>query len=360
MFRKENDMELRVDRRWRPPTLDRWQEPTFRRRRTPTLLNSYDLLLLCGLGMLLPLLPGLPVQPGVIAVLRVIVGVPAVLVAPGFAMVAAVFPGRGDLDGPSRAALSFGLSIAAIAVLAVALDLGPWGIRPLPIAVALSLWIGVFGGVAIVRRLRLTSLALDRHPWAPGPVTRREGGQGQWSELRLSRGLATAVLPAAVLAIAAFAGMTVMSIDRAARTTEFYMLGETGQAENYPREAVSGQPLTVTVGLANHERTARTYRIEVWSVDSLNGERQSLLVQGDPIALQTAERHERSIAWRMPVPGIYRVEFRLFLDDAAASRPTAGQDRRAEAYRRLELWVDVAAEQPIAAEQPVAEPAPSE
>jgi len=161
-------MGLRAERRWgRPPTLDQWQEPTLRRR-MPTLLNWYDLLLLFGLGVLLPFLPGLPVQPGVIVVLRVIVGVPALLVAPGFALVAALFPGRGDLDGQSRAALSFGLSIAAIAVLAAALGLGPWGIRPLPIALALSLWIAVFGGVAIVRR----RLALSRRLLRPSPGVR--------------------------------------------------------------------------------------------------------------------------------------------------------------------------------------------
>jgi len=332
-------MELRAERQWRrPPTLDLWQEPTLRRR-MPTLLDSYDLLLLFGLGALLPFLPGLPVQPGVIVVLRVIVGVPALLVAPGFALVAALFPGRGDLDGQSRAALSFGLSIAAIAVLAAVLGLGPWGIRPLPIALALSLWIAVFGGVAIVRRrlafsrrLRLPSLAPDRHPWALDPPVHAESSWKLPSGRRLSSGLA------AVLAVTAFAGLTVLSIDRVARTTEFYMLGETGQAEHYPGIAAPNQPLAVTIGLANHERAARTYQIEVWSVDGGNPDEQSLLVQADQITLKPGEQHEQPVTWQMPAPGTYRVEFRLFVDGAPA-----GQNRVAEPYRRLDLWVDVAA-----------------
>ena len=116
------------------------------------------------------------------------------------------------------------------------------------------------------------------------------------------------------------------------------MLGEKGQAEHYPGIAAPNQPLAVTIGLANHERAARTYQIEVWSVDGGNPDEQSLLVQADQITLKPGEQHEQPVTWQMPAPGTYRVEFRLFVDSAPA-----GQNRVAEPYRRLDLWVDVAA-----------------
>ena len=46
--------------------------------------------------------------------LRILVGVAMVLFIPGYALIAALFPAKGDLDGIERVALSFGLSIAVV------------------------------------------------------------------------------------------------------------------------------------------------------------------------------------------------------------------------------------------------------
>ena len=43
--------------------------------------------------------------------IRTIFGIPMVLFLPGYALIAALFPGKKDLDGIERLALSFGLSI---------------------------------------------------------------------------------------------------------------------------------------------------------------------------------------------------------------------------------------------------------
>jgi len=54
----------------------------------------------------------LPVLSGTF--LRVLFGIPMVLFIPGYALIAALFPGKGDIDGIERTALSFGLSIAVV------------------------------------------------------------------------------------------------------------------------------------------------------------------------------------------------------------------------------------------------------
>ena len=47
-----------------------------------------------------------------INVVRIILGLPMVLFFPGFVLLAAFFPRKGELEGTQRFALSFGVSIA--------------------------------------------------------------------------------------------------------------------------------------------------------------------------------------------------------------------------------------------------------
>lgn len=333
----QTNLRMRTARRWPPLTL--W--------------NSYDLVLLLVLALVLPLLVRLPAQvTPLLAVLRVPLGVLAVVVAPGYALMATLFPRREDLDGQSRAALSIGLSLAAIAFLALVLGTGVWGIRPESIALSLDLWLVLFSAIAIVRRARLAALVAEHHPWmevaAPLPTlvdedasravhgrSRRSGGPG---------------ILLAVAALAVFAGATVLSIDRAPRTTEFYMLGEAGQAEYYPYAAAYEQPVTVTVGITNQERAERTYHIEVWAADAVptaNSGEQRRLAAVAPVTLAAGERRELPVTWQVPAPvleegataagGPRRIELRLF------------QGGEAAAYRHLVLWLDIT---PRAAVQP--------
>src|SRR5659263_694396 len=70
------------------------------------------------------------------SVLRNILGLPLVLFLPGYALIAALFPAKSDLDGIERTALSFGLSIAVVPLMGLGLNYTPWGIRLLPILIS--------------------------------------------------------------------------------------------------------------------------------------------------------------------------------------------------------------------------------
>jgi len=83
---------------------------------------------------------------------RIILGLLLVLFLPGYSLIAALFPRKDDLDGIERIALSFGLSIAVVPLLGLALNYTPFGIRLVPILVVLSVFTVSLAVVAGVRR----------------------------------------------------------------------------------------------------------------------------------------------------------------------------------------------------------------
>ena len=105
------------------------------------------LILLTLLCMPFVLMPPLNETP-----IRILLGLPLVLFLPGYSLIAALFPRKADLDGLERTALSFGLSIAVVPLLGLALNYTPFGIRLSPVLVVLSVFTIVLAAVAYVRR----------------------------------------------------------------------------------------------------------------------------------------------------------------------------------------------------------------
>lgn len=282
-------------------------------RRSPRALapsELYDLVLLIGAALLAPALLLLPLP-----LLRVPFGLATVLIAPGYALVAAIFPRRDDLDGVARAALSFGLSVAVTPLLALLLDRLPWGIRPWPIALTLMIWIALWCGVALVRRAFLPA-GIAEVPAFPSPA-------GWWHTIdragRLKLGLGalalTLMLGAGAYALAA--------PDPSARITEFYALGAQGLAESYPREVAPGEPMQVQLGVANYEGTPVRYRAEARAAGQL-------LAQAGPIELADGQRWEAPLRYALPSAGDdQQIDILLFRDDQTTP------------YRQLRLWVNV-------------------
>ena len=83
---------------------------------------------------------------------RIILGLLLVLFLPGYSLIAALFPAKDDLDGIERIALSFGLSIAVVPLLGLALNYTPFGIRLVPVLVVLSVFTVSLAVIAGVRR----------------------------------------------------------------------------------------------------------------------------------------------------------------------------------------------------------------
>jgi len=100
--------------------------------------------LLCIPFVLLPPLNETPV--------RIILGLLLVLFLPGYSLIAALFPGKGGLGGIERIALSFGLSIAVVPLLGLALNYTLFRIRLVPVLVGLFVFPILLAVAAGVRR----------------------------------------------------------------------------------------------------------------------------------------------------------------------------------------------------------------
>jgi uncharacterized membrane protein len=276
-----------------------------------------------GLGAaILAVLFGLDLHAGPLGLLRIALGLTYVLFVPGYCLMVALFPRQEDLDGVARLGASIGLSVALVSPLALLLDQLPWGIRPWPILIGEFAVCALFAAVALWRRARLpaTEIYTPDLPWTP---------RSCWNDLthrdRRLYGAGAIVL----MLLAATGAWLLLTPAPDQFMTEFYILGADGQARDYPRTSAAGEVLTVTMGLVNREQIAHTYRVEVWVIDSLTPNRQTLVIHDGPISVAAGQKLERPIAWRMPWEGRdQRVEFRLFLEDG--SQP----------YRQLRLWLN--------------------
>lgn len=270
-------------------------------------------LLIAVLSVFLTVPDGLLPVP--LAAARLLLGLTLALFGPGYALQIALFPRRNGLDGADRLALSVGISLALIPLLALILDQLPWGVRLGPV-------VGAEAGVTLL------ALAVAWARWRPLPPDERwdwtlapaalagslEGRPRSWFYSGMTGVLAAGLL--LLLAVVRLAGT-------GNPTTEFYLLGPEGRAEDYPRRAMVGKPLTLTVGIVNGEEVDVEYRLEV--VDGV-----SLLGQAGPVRLAPGAAYEGPVSFTPAQAGDpVQVQFLLYRNGLPVP------------YRTLWLWLRV-------------------
>ena len=283
----------------------------------------YDLWGCVAIALLTPLL-----MLSSLWLLRVPLGLVLVLFAPGYTFITALFARQATLDGPERLGLGIGLSVALVPFFALLLNWLPWGIRQWPIVLCLSSWVVLCSAIAALRRWRYLAAA---EAALPPVVNLRDQLRALSRKQLLGLGLGSVL----------FIGLAVGTVyiltapDPTSIMTEFYVLGQAGLAEDYPREAVAGEPLTITMGLVNREQQTHTYRVEAWAVDSWLATQREHIGESPAITLAPGASDERALEWTMPWLGAdQKVEFLLFRDD------------QSQPYRQLHLWMSVVEPQP--------------
>ena len=277
--------------------------------------------------------------------LRILFGLAMVLFIPGYALIAAFFPARGDLDGIERVALSFGLSIAVTPLIGLALNYTPWGIRLDPILVSLTLFSLAMAAVAWYRRLLLPA---DERFSVPA----REMLASARNELfdlegtPLDRGLSALLVVSIVVAVATTA--YVLAVPKEGEHfTEFYILGPGGKAADYPTDFGAGRSQTLIVGVGNHEYREVNYTVEALLLNQTFEARTntSTIHAAKPLdrfTLTVPHNETREVVWNfsVPSPDYNRVEFLLF-NETVPGPAVTGADRIDASYRDLHLWVRV-------------------
>ena len=250
-------------------------------------------------------------------VVQLALGLVFVLFFPGYTLMSALFPKRGDLDGAQRLALSFGLSIVVVPLLGLILNFTPWGIRLLPVLISVLLFIAVMAGLAWYRRRRLS------------PEQRFEVRFGtlSWSYLwsrqtSLNRALSVLLVLVIIMATGALVYL-VKPPQVEEKFTEFYILDSHGRAENYPKVLILGEEAELVLGIVNREQKRTDYKIEI----TISKEKVAEL---GPISLADGEKWEQPVSFAPTKVGDdQKVAFMLY----------KGSKQQAEQV--LNLWIDV-------------------
>lgn len=232
-------------------------------------------LILLGGGILFSLVTlGLQRDLGAFRILQGILGIIYALCVPGYLIQLSLFPKREDLNWDGRLALSFGLSIAIMAPLALILNQFERGLSLIPLT---STWLGlivVFVIIAALRqrkcppadRARLRFKLQIRETWMLEPPSQR----------RLLIALSVTLL----IALSAGIGLAILP-PPGSEFTEFYILGEEGMAEKYPYTVIIDQPVQITMGINNLEGETMTYTLEAHDASGVIGELGPLTLQDD-------------------------------------------------------------------------------
>lgn len=234
-------------------------------------------LLISSLTALVLLAPVLGDTP-----LRLVVALGFVLVVPGYAFVAALFPGedqsfhepndrasrlygRGSgITCLERIVLSFGLSVTVTTLVGFSLTFTPWGITLVPVLVSLETFTVVFAVVAAVRRWRLPPGERFTVPFRSWVGTLR--GATVDADSRLD-GILNLLVVASIVVAAGTVGYALADPRAGERFTELYLLTESENgtlvAADYPTEFVRGESRSLFIGVDNREHRTIEYTIVV-------------------------------------------------------------------------------------------------
>ena len=249
---------------------------------------------------------------------------------------------RSGIDGIERVALSFGLSIAVVPLIGLVLNFTPWGIRLVPVVIAVAGF--TLGCVAIAARRR----------WALPPDERFAVPYHEWlaaaeNELlepddRTDAAL-NVVLAVSVLLAVGSVGYAVAVPPQGEQFSEFYLLTETLEgelvADDYPETMAVNDTAELIVGIGNNEYEPTEYHVVVQLQEVETANNSTTVLERTEIdrfdaTVEHNETHQERHALRPMRSGEdLRVQYLLYRD-SVPEEPT-GEN----AYRDLHLWIDV-------------------
>ena len=195
------------------------------------------------------------------AIVRLGLALIMIMLLPGYAFIAAVFPGKADIGGIVRVILAVAFSIILVSLLGLVLDKTIWGIRLNPVMISVTLLTAVCTFIAFFRRHLLPS---DRRldPGLAGPL--KEAKQYLFPPSRNGiEWLSTFLLIGAFLLAASSVALAIYGPGHSEKYTELYVTGPGGKIQDYPVFFPSNATRAVNVGIGNHEGMDKVYDLVV-------------------------------------------------------------------------------------------------
>jgi len=269
---------------------------------------------------------------------RQILGLIFVLFLPGYVATAALFPENDQIDGIERVALSFGLSIAIVPLIGLALNFTPWGIRLDPILASVSAFIIGVSLVGWYRRMRLP--ADERY----AIVVNFEMDFGGMPLVDKILTIGIVVMLIASVVVLAWA-ITTPRVGE--RFTQLAILGPGGMATDYPRNLTVGQDARVLLSIKSFEHRDVNYTIAIVLTNaadnsssvtqySINWAQTQSLIPRQAIAqnftLKHLEYYNQTLNFDVTSSGEWKLQFLLYVE---------GQPLTPDAYREVHLWLNV-------------------
>jgi uncharacterized membrane protein len=248
-------------------------------------------------------------------IIRIILGIVFLLIFPGYTMMAALFPNKNSVTGIGRAGLTPVLSFALIALAGLVLNYTPWGLKLVPLYIAMAIIILLASGIALWRRSSL-------------PVAERFTPKMniRFSRLRNTSNFGKALYVGLIVALAAVVYLLVQLIVQpitGQAFTEFYIVSPKIVLENNPYLINLSDKLEIGLAINNHENTSTSYNLTV----ILDGEQTQSI---GPILLTDKEAWNDQVTISPSKAGEnQKVEFILY------------KGEEPEPYLALHLWLNV-------------------
>ena len=250
---------------------------------------------------------------------RTALGILMVLFIPGYVLIAALYPGKDDLEFVERIALSLGLSIVVVPLLGLLLNF-TLGIKLLPILLTLCIFAIALIFAAAYRRGKLPEEERFSVPFYKvyEIISNEISSPKSRTDMIL-----TYIL---IFSIAVAAGMILFVVTTpkiGERFTEFYILDASGKADKYPTNLKYNYPAELLVGVVNQEYVTINYTVRI----ALDKE----VLTDTRLKLNHNETWEKNITFIPDKEGNdMKLEFWLFREDNFTAP-----------YRMLHLWVNV-------------------
>ncbi len=221
---------------------------------------------------------------------RAVVGLLLILFAPGYTLLAAVFPHKESITNVERGIFSLVFSMIIVGGVGLLLSYAKSGLSSASLVVSIAVFVVVGTCAAFVRRRSLS----------PGQsfvifVPRVSDVRRALSLPKVTGTLDKTLVVVLMLIVVTSLVATVYLVATPFSSqpyTELYILGKDGKAQDYPSQFRLGEGQSMIVGITNHEQRIVEYRL----VTTLNGTTGSSTLSTEKFSLENNQNWEQTVA----------------------------------------------------------------